>query len=169
MKYFLYLIAAICSPMIVFCQDITGLWKGTMFNDSTKQALPYEVVIAKENGKYSGFSHSWFLIDGKKYYGIKKVKIRIATDGKIIIQDAVLVEDNYPVAPNKNVGQLNVLDIAILDNEIKMDGQFVTNRTKAYSELTGSISIKKVSPSAESALMQYFQKNGIDNGLTAAK
>jgi hypothetical protein len=169
MKYFLYLIAAICSPMIVFCQDITGLWKGTMFNDSTKQALPYEIVIAKENGKYNGFSHSWFLIDGKKYYGIKKVKIRIATDGKIIIQDAVLVENNYPVAPNKNVGQLNVLDIAILDNEIKMDGQFVTNRTKACSELTGRISIKKVSPSAESALMQYFQKNGIDNGLTAAK
>jgi hypothetical protein len=169
MKYFLYLIAAVCSPIIVFCQDITGLWKGTMFNDSTKQALPYEIVITKENGKYSGFSHSWFLVDGKKYYGIKKIKVRVAKDGKIIIQDAVLVENNYPVAPDKNVGQLNVLDLATRDNEITMDGQFVTNRTKACNELTGRISIKKVSASGESALLQYLQKNGIDNGLTAAK
>jgi hypothetical protein len=169
MKYLLYLIAAICSPMIVFCQDITGLWKGTMFNDSTKQALPYEIVISKENGKYTGFSHSWFLVDGKKYYGIKKIKVHVAKDGKIIMQDAVLVENNYPVAPDKNVAQLNVLDLATRDNEVTMDGQFVTNRTKACNELTGRISIQKVSASAESALMQYLQKNGIDNGLTAAK
>jgi hypothetical protein len=155
--------------MIVFCQDITGLWKGTMFNDSTKQALPYEIVISKENGKYTGFSHSWFLVDGKKYYGIKKIKVHIAKDGKIIMQDAVLVENNYPVAPDKNVGQLNVLDLATRDNEVIMDGQFVTNRTKACNELTGRISIQKISASAESALMQYLQKNGIDNGLTAAK
>jgi hypothetical protein len=155
--------------MIVFCQDITGLWKGTMFNDSTKQALPYEIVISKEKGKYTGFSHSWFLVDGKKYYGIKKIKVHIAKDGKIIMQDAVLVENNYPVAPDKNVGQLNVLDLATRDNEVTMDGQFVTNRTKACNELTGRISIQKVSTSAESALMQYLQKNGIDNGLTAAK
>jgi hypothetical protein len=169
MKYFINIMVALCSPILVFCQDITGLWKGSMYNDSTKQSLPYEIVINKDNGKYTGFSHSWFLIGGKKYYGIKKIKVRVAKDGKIIIQDAALINNNYPVSPDKNVNQLNVLDLSNSGDETILDGPFVTNRTKNYTELTGRISVKKVNPLSESALMEYLQKNGSDNGLTAVK
>jgi hypothetical protein len=169
MKYLLYIIVALFCPIIVFCQDLSGLWKGTMFNDSTQQALPYEIVISKENGKYTGFSHSWFLVNGEKYYGIKKIKVRVARDGKIIIQDAELKENNYPVLPDKNVCQLNVLDLANHDNETVLDGPFVTNRTKEYNELTGHINIKKVSPLSQSDLLTYLQKNGIDNTMAIIK
>jgi hypothetical protein len=169
MKYFLYITFALCFPITSFCQDITGLWKGTMYNDSTKQSLPYEIVINKENGKYTGFSHSWFAINGKQYYGIKKIKVRVAKDGKIIIQDAALIDNNYPVSPDKNVSQLNVLDLSNSGTEIILVGPFVTNRTKNYNELTGHINIKKVNPLSESVLMEYLQKNGGDNGLTAVK
>jgi len=169
MKYFVLAIVALCAPVIVFCQDITGLWKGTMFNDSTKKSLPYELYITKENGKYSGISHSWFLVNGKEYYGIKKVKVRVAKDGKIVIQDASLIENNYPVNPD-NVNQLNVLDLANNNNEAVMSGPFATNRTKTYGELTGSINIKKVSASlTESSLMQFLHKNGAGNDVTAVK
>jgi hypothetical protein len=169
MKYLLYIITALCFPATSFCQDIAGLWKGTMYNDSTKQFLPYEMVINKENGKYTGFSHSWFAVNGKQYYGIKKIKVRVAKDGKIVIQDAGLIENNYPVSPDKNVSQLNVLDLSNNGTETILDGPFVTNRTKNYNELTGRISIKKVNPLTESALMEYLQKNGSGNGLTAVK
>lgn len=169
MKYLIYTLVAICSPMIAFCQDITGLWKGTMYNDSTKQALPYEVYITKDNGRYTGYSHSWFLINDKQYYGIKKVNVRVAKDGKVVIQDAVLVDNNYPVAPDKNVSQLNVLDLSGTGTEPTLDGPFVTNRTKQYTVLTGHISVKKVSPLSESALMTYLQKNGGDSNLTVVK
>jgi hypothetical protein len=169
MKYLLYIIAALCLPTVSFSQDITGLWKGTMYNDSTQQSLPYEIVISKENGKYTGFSHSWFLIAGKKYYGIKKIKVHVAKDGKIIIQDAALINNNYPVSPDKNVSQLNVLNLSNNSDETILDGPFVTNRTKNYNELTGRINIKKVNPLSESVLMEYLQKNGSDNGLTAVK
>jgi len=166
MKRFIYTtIAAVCLPMLAFCQDITGLWKGTMFNDSTKQSLPYEVFISKENGKYTGYSHSWFAVNDKKYYGVKKIKIRVAKDGKIVIQDGELLENDYPVLDN--VHQLNVLDLVNNNNEAMLDGPFATNRTKQYSELTGHISLKKVSMSSESSLMQYLQKN--DNGIAAVK
>jgi len=168
MKYLFYTIIAICSPLIVFCQDITGLWKGTMYNDSTKQYLPYEVVISKEKGKYTGFSHSWFLVDGKKYYGIKKIKVHVAKDGKIVIQDAELIDNNYPAGPDKNVYQLNVLDLTNNNTETSLNGPFVTNRTKEYTQLTGQINIKKVSLTTESELMSYLQKTGMDNSFTAA-
>ena len=169
MKYFIYLMVALCSPMVVFCQDITGLWKGTMFNDSTHQSLQYEIVINKKNGKYTGFSHTWFVVNGKKYYGIKKIDIRIAKDGKIVMQDAKLVEENYPMLPNKDIQQLNVLDLATLGDETSLDGLFVTNRTKQRRELTGHISIKKVNPSSDSDLVQYLEKNNGDYNLTVAK
>jgi len=167
MKRLYFFIAVSCLTLPGFSQDITGLWKGTMFNDSTKQSLPYEVFISKENGKYTGYSHSWFLVNDKKYYGIKKIKIRVAKDGKIVIQDAELLENDYPVLDN--VHQLNVLDLVNSNTEATMDGPFATNRTKQYSELTGHINIKRVSPSTESSLMQYLQRSGADNGIAAVK
>ena len=169
MKYIIYILVAICLPVTVFCQDITGLWKGTMYNDSTKQALPYEIYITKDNGKLTGYTHSWFLINDKQYYGIKKVAIRVAKDGKVVIQDATLVDNNYPVAPDKNVSQLDVLDMATNGSETTLDGPFVTNRTRRYTELTGHINVKKVSPLTESALLTYLQKSGVEGNLTVVK
>ncbi|HMJ48086.1 MAG TPA: hypothetical protein VK498_12205 [Ferruginibacter sp.] len=168
MRYFIPLFAGVCFPLAAFCQDITGLWKGTMFNDSTRQSLQYEIVINKDKGKYSGFSHTWFLINEKKYYGIKKIKVHVANDGKVIIQDQALIENNYPILPNKNVLQLNVLDLAIRGDETILDGPFVTKRTKDYNELTGHINVKRINPSNESDLLQYLQKN-IGNNFTAVK
>ncbi len=169
MKQFLPFIIAICCPVIVFCQDITGLYKGSMYNDSTRQSLPYEMMITKENGKYTGYTHSWFLVNGKQYYGIKKIKARVAKDGKIVVQDVALIENNYPVSPDKNVSQLNVLDITSNENEVALNGPFVTNRTKAYNELTGRISLKKVNGTTESALMKYLQNYSGDNDITVVR
>ena len=164
----LYLLAILCCPTFTFCQDITGLWKGTMLNDATKQSQPYEIFISKDKGKYTAYSHTWFVINDKKYYGIKKIKVRVAKDGKIIMLDAELVENNYPLTPNKNVLQLNVLDLANNGDDAVLDGLFVTNRSKDYDELTGHINVKKVSQLSQSDLMQYLQKNTGASTLTAA-
>ena len=170
MKYLIPLIVAICCPMMVFCQDITGLWKGTMYNDSTKQSLDYEIVIRKVNGKLTGFSHTSYVVDDKKYYGIKKINVRVAKDGKIVMQDAKSLENNYPGGPNKNVIQLNVLDFANSGDENFLDGIFVTNRSKEYQAFTGRMSIKKVNPLvAQSDLWKYLQKNTEEDNMTVVK
>ncbi len=169
MKNLILVMVALCSPVFVFCQDITGLWKGTMFNDSTHQSLQYELVISKKNGKYTGFSHTWFMVDDKKYYGIKKINIRVAKDGKIVMQDAKLIEENYPMLPNKDIIQLNVLDLATQADETTLNGLFVTNRTKQRKEITGQISIKKVNPSSQSDLVQYLEKNSGESTTLTVK
>jgi hypothetical protein len=169
MKYFIHTLVALCCPILVFCQDITGLWKGTMFNDSTKKALPYEIYISKDNGKYSGYSYSWFTVNGKEYYGVKKLKVNIARDGKVVIMDVALIDNNYPVTPDKNVRQLNVLDLANRGDETILDGPFETKRTKDYQELTGRVNVKKVSTLSESDLIAYLQKNGGDENFTVVK
>ena len=96
MKPITLIIAVLCCPVFAFCQDITGLWKGTMYNDSTKQVLEYEIVIRKEKGKFTGYSHSSYLIGTSKYYGVKKINVRVAKDGKIVMQDTKWLESNYP-------------------------------------------------------------------------
>ncbi|MEJ7626244.1 MAG: hypothetical protein WKF35_05240 [Ferruginibacter sp.] len=169
MKYLSYTLTVLLFPLMTFCQDITGLWKGNMTDDSTKTSLEYEVHISKENGKYIGFSHTWFLINEKKYYGIKKIKVSIAKDGKIILQDMKLIDNNYPLLPYKDVRQLNVLDLANQGGDAVLEGLFVTNQTTNYKELSGLVRVKKINTSGDSDLMIYLQKNNGDNNLTAVK
>ena len=170
MKYVIPVIVALCLPAMAVCQDITGLWKGTMYNDSTKQSLDYEIVISKVKGKLTGFSHTSYVINDKKYYGIKKISVRVAKDGKIVFQDAKMLENNYDNQQNKKVIQLDVLNLANSGSESFMDGIFVTNRSKEYQAVTGRMSIKKVNPLVvQSDLIDYLQKNTDEESLTAAK
>lgn len=168
-KILLIAVSLYMLPLFALSQDITGLWKGTMYNDSTKTSLPYELLIKKEKGKLTGYTHSWFIIDGKEYYGIKTVKVSVAKDGKIIIKDASLVENNYPVEPDKDVHQLNVLDLVNQNEEDMLDGLFVTNRTREFRELTGHINVKKVNSFTESSLIQYLQRKGDDKEAVAVR
>ena len=168
MKYLFIAIIALCSPIAAFCQDITGLWTGTLYNDDTQQSLPYEIFIKKDNGKLTGYSQTWFLMGDKKYYGVKKIKIHQAKDGKIIIQDAGIVENHYPSEPNKDMIQLNILDLATIENEATLKGPYVTNRTKAFGSLSGRINIKRVATSDQSSLIDYLHKNNIESDIANA-
>lgn len=167
MKRFIIAVIAFYSPMLALSQDITGLWTGTMYNDSTKQSLHYEVFITKEKGRLTGFSETWFTVNDKQCFGIKKLKIHITKDGKIVMQDGALITHNFPVPPDKNVDQLNVLDLFALDNEVVMSGPFATQRTKNYGALTGRINVKKVTATNESSLISYLYNKG--NDVTVAQ
>src|SRR5674476_1276660 len=67
-------------PLQLFAQDISGVWVGTLYNDTTKQYIPYELAINEYNGKLSGYSHTIFIIDSIKNIGVKTVKIRKKKD-----------------------------------------------------------------------------------------
>src|SRR5690606_2115848 len=83
-------------------QDITGLWKGTLYNDSNQLVYNYEIAITSNKGKLQGYSHTWFILDQNQYYGVKKVRI-LQNDDLILIEDDGLIANNYPVKPAKNV------------------------------------------------------------------
>lgn len=158
MKTLLQLLCIVCMPLAGFSQDISGLWKGNLHNDSTGQDLQYEIYITKEKKGYSAYSLTGFVIDGRTYPGIKKLKIEKARDGKIIMKDEERLADESPVAAPKDVRQLNVLDLTSNGNEELLSGIFVTNNTKKYRELTGLVTVKKVSPLTQSALLDFLRK-----------
>jgi hypothetical protein len=163
------IVLLLLSPLAVFAQDITGLWKGTLYNDTTKQYYSYEVGISQEKGKLSGFSHTWFIFEDKQYFGVKKVTVKKAADGKIIIEDDGLISNNYPVSPSKNVRQLNVLTLNAKDSVMTLEGPFTTNRTKEYHPLTGSIKLQRKNDFWQSALVPHLQELGQENKLSFVK
>src|SRR5579862_5504854 len=83
-------------------EDITGLWKGTLYNDTTKEYLPYEIAISDDNGKLSGYSYTVFKGAKGDEIGIKTIYIKRKED-KIIIEDIELISNTYTVSVSKKV------------------------------------------------------------------
>lgn len=145
--------------------DITGLWKGTMYNDTTQRFLKYEIAISKRKGKFTGFTHTYFIVDDREYHGVKKVKIRIR-DSKLIVEDMELIAHNYPIPPNKGVRQVDVLTFKIENGVMILEGPFSTIRTKQFHSLTGEINVQRKSDFRQSALVPHLEELGLAKELS---
>jgi hypothetical protein len=145
--------------------DMTGLWTGLMFNDTTELNYRYEIAISEKNGKLIGYSQTFFIDEGKEYYGVKKLKITI--DGsKVITQDLKLLENNYPVKAPKGVYVLNVLNFEMKNDVLMLSGMFETNRTRQYAPATGYVHIEKKIDYKQSPLVQQLEKMGLMDELS---
>lgn len=145
--------------------DITGLWKGTLYNDTTQRYLKYEIAISENKGKLSGYTHTYFIVDDKEFHGVKKATIK-RKDGKILVEDDKLIANNYPVEPAKGVRQLDVLTLEIKDGIMTLSGPFSTNRTKLYHSLTGSIMVQRKTNFNQSALVPHLEELGLADDLS---
>jgi hypothetical protein len=169
MQRFYYLILLLSTSFLsntIIAQDITGLWKGTIYNDSTQKYLRYEVGISDDGkGKLTGFSHTWFLIEDKEYFGVKELKIKQSKNGNIIIEDDGLISNNYTIAPSKGVKQTSVLQLDASGSIMELKGTFSTNRTKVFSALTGQVFLQRKNDFMQSALVAHLQEMGLTEKL----
>ena len=136
-----------------------------MFNDTTELNYRYEIAISKKNGKLIGYSQTFFILDGKEYWGLKKIRITIEED-KVITQDLKLLDNNYPIKPPKGVYVLNVLNFQLTNEVMVLKGIFSTNRTREYAPATGYIHVEKKIEYKESPLVKQLKVMGLDNDLT---
>lgn len=145
--------------------DITGLWTGTMYNDTTELYYRYEIAISEKKGKLSGFSHTYFILNDKQYHGVKKIKIK-REGNEIITQDLELIANNYPIKPPKGVYVINTLRFEILEDKMIMSGNFETNRTKEYAPATGFIKVERKNNFWQSALVPHLEELGLAKNLS---
>ncbi|MFN8244693.1 MAG: hypothetical protein U0X40_11620 [Ferruginibacter sp.] len=167
-RFCLSLVLLLSIPVIVPAQDITGLWKGYLHNDTTGKNLRYELAISENKGKLSGFSHTFFIVDDREYFGVKRVKVR-REDDKIIIQEVELLSNNYPIPPAKGVHQLDVLTLGMKDSAMVLAGPFTTNRTREYHPLTGSVFVERKLNYRQSALLPHLEELGLSKDLSFVK
>lgn len=153
------------SGNLLHAQDITGLWKGTLYNDSNRLTYHYEIAISEEKNHLYGFSHTWFILNDKQYYGVKKLKVR-KMKGKIVTEDDGLIAHNYPVKPAKNVKQINILELTESDSIRVLAGPFTTNRTREYAPLTGSVTLKRTQQYRQTSLVPHLEELQLSQELS---
>ncbi|MEO9144112.1 MAG: hypothetical protein ABI237_01020 [Ginsengibacter sp.] len=138
-----YLLSFFLFPATLCAQDISGVWVGHLYNDTTKQSLHYELAISEDNGKPSGYSHTTFVVDStKKEVGVKEVKIK-SKDGHYYIIDDKFVYDNYSTPPVKGIKVYSFLTLSENDSAEVLSGIWRTNGTKIYRPLTGTVFLEK--------------------------
>ena len=145
--------------------DMTGLWTGLMFNDTTELNYRYEIAISEKKGKLIGYSQTFFILDGIEYYGVKKLKITIDGD-KVITQDLKLLENNYPIKPPKGVYVVNVLNFELKKDVMMLSGMFETNRTREYAPATGYVHVERKIDVKQSPLVKQLEKMGLMSELS---
>jgi hypothetical protein len=167
-RYGIKILMLIIFPLSLHAQeevDITGLWKGFMYNDTTQQNLRYEIAVSKEGGKYYAYSHQYFIVGDREYHGVKKLKIKREGD-EVNMQEYDLVVHNYPTPPAKGVWQQNKLVLTIQGSTLQLTGPFKTNITRNYHQLTGYVHVERNYDYAQSALVPHLKELNLVKNLT---
>lgn len=152
-------------PIKLCAQDVTGVWTGTLYNDTTKQFLRYELAISEYKGKLSGYSHTIFVIDSVENIGVKSIKIKKSGDD-YLIEDEKLIYNNYPEPPAKGVKTYSDLMLSQNDSSMSLSGPWKTNTTKTYSSITGNILLKKKREIQQTLIIPRLQNLGLAKSLS---
>lgn len=145
--------------------DLTGLWRGFMYNDTTRLNYRYEIAISEKKGKLYGFSHTYFILNDKEYHGVKKIRIKRDGD-EITTEDVELIANNYPIKPPKGVRVSNTLIFQVKDTVMVLSGMFSTNRTREFAPATGFIHVERKNDYRNSALIPHLEELGLAKELT---
>lgn len=138
-------------------KKVSGFYKGTLFNDSTKMVQQYELALAEYRGKIIGYSYVTFVVNDTFYYGIRKIKAKIVGDS-LIVEDDKMVANNFPEAPAKRVGRVVTIPFNGQDSLTSINGRWKTNQTKIYYAVPGSVEASKSDDSSSSALFAHLKE-----------
>ena len=152
-------------PLQLFAQDISGVWIGNLYNDTTKQYIQYELAINDFNGKLGGYSYTIFIIDSIKNVGVKSVKIK-KQNAQFLVEDEKLIFNNYPEPPAKGVKTFSNLSFYETDSTQVLSGSWNTNRTREYNSLTGTIFLEKKKKIKETLIVPKLDEMGLLSKLS---
>jgi len=152
-------------PLQLFAQDITGVWTGTLYNDTTKQFIKYELAISEYNGKLSGYSHIIFVIDSVENIGVKSIKVK-KVGNEFMVEDDKLIYNNYTEPPARRVKKYCDLFLSQSDTTQVLSGSWKTNRTKEYNGLTGRVFLQKKKKIKETLIIAKLENLGLVGSLS---
>ncbi|GAB4093361.1 hypothetical protein [Flaviaesturariibacter terrae] len=156
MKHLFYLLLLLCAAP-AFGQEVTGLYSGTLRNDSTGLVQQYELSITEEGGKVSGYAHTTFVLDNRMHFGFRKVK-GLVKAGKLVIEESDMLENNFPTPPPKGIRRTSLFSIPYGGPVDSLVGRWSTNRTRNWAPATGTLALRKKRDSSSSALVAKLRE-----------
>jgi len=155
-------------PAFSFSQDITGVWKGEFYVDSTKQYYPFELTISEDKGKLTGYSRISFEEKGIKHVVFRDHKIRMQADS-IIIEDDNQLTKASSVSQPREVKKIMVVGLTKLDSTMRLSGRWSTNKTRHYLAASGSVAIQKKNDFKETAIFKKLDSLSLAKKLSFNK
>ena len=159
MRFFFFLFL-ITSANVLSAQVVSGLYSGTLTNDSTKKEQRYELALSEYRGKITGYSYTTFVRNDSLFYGVKSVKAN-RKNGQLVVEDDKMIVNNFPESPAKGVHQTNYIQLTNEDTLRTANGTWKTNRTKIYYALSGGVEMKLDNDSTHSALIGQLKELNI--------
>ena len=161
MKYLLYLLFFI--SIKISAQDISGIYSGTLTNDSLKMTQNYELALSEYRGKITGYSYITFVTNDTFYYGIKRIKAS-RKNGELVVEDVEMLANNYPKRPDKGVHVINRIPLPPgQDTILDMNGKWETTGTKKFYSIGGNMSLRKDDDSTHSPLIAHLKELKVIN------
>jgi flagellar biosynthesis GTPase FlhF len=153
-------------------QKISGIYTGTLYNDTTKQVQNYELALSEYRGKITGYSYVTFVSNDTFYYGIRRIKAKVEGDN-LIVEDDKIIGNNFPESPAKGVKRMFVIPLKGQDSVVSLNGRWQTNATKVYYSVPGSVDLGRTEDSSSSALVSHLKELNIignpqQTGIAAA-
>ena len=166
----LFFVLLVLTSLNTHAQNISGLYSGTLYNDTTKQTQTYELALSEYRGKITGYAYATFIVNDTFYYSIRRVKAT-KKESELLVEDEDMLANNFPVRPDKGVRRITQIPLDHLkdgDTLTTFSGIWKTTRTKAFYSLPGTMAMKRDNDSAHSSLIAHLTElNVIKQGATS--
>ena len=167
MKTIQLLVCLLFFPLVFHAQKtLTGLWIGTLSNDSTtvRKDQSFEIALTQYKEKVYGYSRSSFIVNDTLYYILKRVRGRI--EGDICeIKDDEIVSYNFRGRLDKGVRVVTTFKRSQQDSIWYLSGDWKTNQTKKYYSVTGKVELKEEANFEKSKIFPHLEELSIDKDV----
>lgn len=139
-RVFLLILTFLFSPLIFHAQSLTGLWIGSVSNDSStiRKDQSFEIALTEYKGKVYGYSRNEFIVNDTLYYIVKRVKGEIEGD-MCEVTDEKIIAYNFKGKLDKNVKVISTFRRNLKDSTWYLDGTWKTKATKNYYSVSGKV------------------------------
>jgi hypothetical protein len=157
-------------PLIFWGQSLTGLWVGTISNDSTtiRKDQSFEIVLTQYKDKVYGYSRTTFIVNDSLFYIVKRVLGTI--DGDVCeVKDDDIVSYNFRGRVDKGVKMISTFHFNHQDSTWKMDGEWKTNKTKKFYSVSGKMALKEEKDLEKSKIIPHLEELKLTNDIAVYK
>ena len=166
MKNLKLIVLLVLSPLCFFGQSLSGLWMGSLNNDSAsvRKDQSFEIVLSQYKEKVTGYSRNTFTVNDTLYYIVKRVKGTIV--GNVCeVKDDYVVSHNFPKKPEKGVKVTSTFHRSESDSAWYLDGDWKTSKTKKYYAVSGKVELKEEKDPSVSKLFPHLEELGLDQDV----
>jgi hypothetical protein len=147
------------TPLTFYAQQLTGLWIGTLSNDSNtvRKDQSFEVALTEYRGKVYGYSRSEFIVNDTLYYVVKRVKGTIIGD-MCEVKDDEIISFNFPTKLDKGVKVVSTFFRNKIDSTWYLAGKWKTNKTKNYYSVSGTVDLAGETDLTRSKIFPHLEE-----------